>query len=80
MSDPISQPTKWLLVDDDPPPQEPGWYPALVCWTPEEGYFPNGEEWTGQTWEHPRVSHYLPVKCKDEGSARDIAYEHDPSW
>jgi hypothetical protein len=59
-------------------PVEPGWYAVTICWDPEEGLFPDGAHWTGETWAGG-----LPVVLRssatfpNEAAAKEWAYDND---
>ena len=65
----------WNYGDDQP--GEPGWYPVLRCWDPEEGTFPGAGYWNGSSWDNQAVSSF-GSRCASRTEAERLAYEHDP--
>lgn len=64
-------------------PAESGWYAILVCWDPEEGYFPNADFFDGETWHEysPRLITYRsPTPFMAKEPAHAWAYTHDLHW
>jgi len=71
---------KWISFWWEEQPTISGWYPILICYDPHEGFFPHGAYWNGSEWDRNAVSHWLPTQAKDQESANDEAYKHDPNW
>lgn len=70
--------TEWIL---DGSPIQPGWYPTLKCWDPEEGIFPSATEWRDGRWQTTDpVTAFLPIALATKDAAEKIAYKHDPDW
>lgn len=60
----------------DDKPTTAGWYAALVCYDLQEGIFPEGAWWDGNTWEHTHVVAFGSIHPTQE-EAKTTAYEHD---
>jgi hypothetical protein len=70
----------WHMLAD----QEPvavGWYPVLLCWEAEEGFFPAAAYWNGEAFADERaVSNWLPKQFATKAEAEAMASEWDPDW
>jgi hypothetical protein len=71
---------EWHLLADKEP-QSIGWYPVLLCWEAEEGFFPAAAYWNGEAFADERAaSHWLPKQLQTKDEAEAFAYENDPGW
>lgn len=67
-------------IEDSPPSDAPGWYAALRCFDPLEGFFPIAAYWDGEAWSEPAVSHHIGLVQRDATAAKALAEENDPEW
>jgi len=57
-------------------PSKSGWYPAVLCWEPEEGFFPTGAFWNGSAWENASaLCEWVDERFETEGEAQARAYD-----
>ena len=69
---------EWEFEPEKNPPEEPGWYPILVCYDPQEGLLPAAAYWDGDKWEGELVRVFCKKKCNTDEEAISLAYEHNP--
>jgi hypothetical protein len=76
----------WTNPDGEKP-AEPGWYPVLCTWAPEEGTFPTAHWWTGKAWvadpgDPGLVTHahvlWMLHRCETQEEAEALAQANDP--
>jgi hypothetical protein len=67
----------WKDSRDEPPSAE-GWYPVMICWEVEEGFFPGSAWFDGKRWDttEPVILHG-PSPCASAEAAREWACAHD---
>lgn len=59
-------------------PNEPGWYPVLICYDGEEGVFPQGAWFDGKKWDSSAVVAFGDHRQGTKELATEPAYAHDP--
>lgn len=63
-------------------PAEPGWYPVLICYDPDEGAFPSVAYWSiGRIckWDRKGIVAF-GQRRESEADAHKLAHQHDPDW
>lgn len=59
-------------------PKITGWYSVLICYSPEEGFFPSAEYFE-DGFKNKFVSHFGEM-FKSYEEAFSKAYDNDPNW
>jgi hypothetical protein len=73
-------PEKFLNVVEASPSLA-GWYAVLLCWGPNEGYFPEAKYWDG-SWQDDdgSLTCFWPDRFETEKDAKEYADTNDPNW